>query len=260
MKEFKTRLLSSIVYSSLLISSVFISSLSYVILILFLCLLTIIEFQKFNKIRNLFSVFFLFTLCILTYFELINYWIFNFILIISLMSNTILAILILFNKLKLNMFKKHLLLIMYLTLSSFFILKIPFNETIFFEKKILLFLFIIWSNDTFAYIFGKLFGKTFLNKKISPKKTWEGLFFGIFNTIIIIYLMNIIYFKFDDFFIIITTICICVTSIVGDLTQSFFKRNAKVKNSGKLIPGHGGVFDRMDSMIFSAPFYYLIIN
>tara|TARA_B100000945_G_C20237130_1_gene528125 strand:+ start:81 stop:611 length:531 start_codon:yes stop_codon:yes gene_type:complete len=176
------------------------------------------------------------------------------------MSNTILAILILFNKLKLNMFKKHLLLIMYLTLSSFFILKIPFNETIFFEKKILLFLFIIWSNDTFAYIFGKLFGKTFLNKKISPKKTWEGLFFGIFNTIIILYLMNIIYFKFDDFFIIITTICICVTSIVGDLTQSFFKRNAKVKNSGKLIPGHGGVFDRMDSMIFSAPFYYLIIN
>ena len=53
---------------------------------------------------------------------------------------------------------------------------------------------------------------------------------------------------------------ICITGIIGDLTQSFLKRNAKVKNSGKIIPGHGGVFDRMDSMIFSAPFYYLIIN
>ena len=72
--------------------------------------------------------------------------------------------------------------------------------------------------------------------------------------------MNIIYFRYDISFVIIATIFICITGIIGDLTQSFLKRNAKVKNSGKIIPGHGGVFDRMDSMIFSAPFYYLIIN
>ena len=72
--------------------------------------------------------------------------------------------------------------------------------------------------------------------------------------------MNIIYFQYDITFVIIATIFICITGIIGDLTQSFLKRNAKVKNSGKIIPGHGGVFDRMDSMIFSAPFYYLIIN
>ena len=72
--------------------------------------------------------------------------------------------------------------------------------------------------------------------------------------------MNIIYFQYDISFVIIATIFICITGIIGDLTQSFLKRNAKVKNSGKIIPGHGGVFDRMDSMIFSAPFYYLIIN
>ena len=260
MKEFKTRLLSSIVYSALLISSVFVSSLSYKIVMFFLCLLTIIEYQKFNKIRNLFSIFFLLTLSILSYFELISYWIFNLILLISLISNTILAILILLNKLKLNVFKKHFLLFTYLVLSSFFILKIPFDNSIFFEKKILFFLLIIWSNDTFAYIFGKLFGKTFLNQKISPKKTWEGLFFGIFISLITSYLMNIIYFQYDISFVIIATIFICITGIIGDLTQSFLKRNAKVKNSGKIIPGHGGVFDRMDSMIFSAPFYYLIIN
>ena len=128
MKEFKTRLLSSIVYSALLISCVFFSSLSYLVVMLFLCLLTIIEYQKFNKIRNLFSVFFLLILSILSYFELISYWIFNLILIISLISNTFLAILILLNKLKLNVFKKHFLLITYLTLSSFFILKIPFDD------------------------------------------------------------------------------------------------------------------------------------
>ena len=72
--------------------------------------------------------------------------------------------------------------------------------------------------------------------------------------------MNIIYFQYNISFVIIATIFICITGIIGDLTQSFLKRNAKVKNSGKIIPGHGGVFDRMDSMIFSAPFYYLIIN
>ena len=260
MKEFKTRLLSSIVYSALLISSVFVSSISYKIVMFFLCLLTIIEYQKFNKIRNLFSIFFLLALSILSYFELISYWIFNLILSISLISNTILAILILLNKLKLNVFKKHFLLVTYLTLSSFFILKIPFDNSMFFEKKILFFLLIIWSNDTFAYIFGKLFGKTFLNQKISPKKTWEGLFFGIFISLITSYLMNVVYFQYDISFVIIATIFICITGIIGDLTQSFLKRNAKVKNSGKIIPGHGGVFDRMDSMIFSAPFYYLIIN
>ena len=71
---------------------------------------------------------------------------------------------------------------------------------------------------------------------------------------------NLFYFQYDVFFVIIATICICITGVIGDLIQSFFKRNAKVKNSGKVIPGHGGVFDRMDSMIFSAPFYYLIIS
>tara|TARA_B100000963_G_scaffold148267_1_gene129112 strand:- start:86618 stop:87400 length:783 start_codon:yes stop_codon:yes gene_type:complete len=260
MKEFKTRLLSSIVYSVLIISSVFISSLSYLVVMFFLCLLTITEYQKFNKIRNIFSVLLLFTLIILMYFNLINNWIFNLILIISIISNIILAILILLNKLDLNVFKKHFLLVSYLTLSSFFILKIPFNDSIFFEKKILFFLLIIWSNDTFAYIFGKFFGKTFLNQKISPKKTWEGLFFGIFISLIMSYLANIFYFQYDIFFVIIATICICITGILGDLTQSFFKRSANVKNSGKIIPGHGGIFDRMDSMIFSAPFFYLIIN
>ena len=168
MKEFKTRLLSSIVYSSLLISCIFFSSLSYLVVMLFLCLLTVLNIKSSIK-SVIYFQFFLLILSILSYFELISYWIFNLILIISLISNTFLVFLILLNKLKLNVFKKHFLLITYLTLSSFFILKIPFDDSIFLKKNSF-FLLIIWSNDTFAYIFGKLFGRTFLNKKISPKK------------------------------------------------------------------------------------------
>jgi len=133
------------------------------------------------------------------------------------------------------------------------------------------FLFILLiciSTDIGGYVFGKIFKGPKLTK-ISPKKTYAGVFGGYFLSII---LANILfnyselftkqYLKFDiDEFILV--LIISTVSQLGDLIISYFKRLSKIKDTGKLIPGHGGVLDRIDGMIFAFPFYYvfnLIVN
>ena len=114
------------------------------------------------------------------------------------------------------------------------------------------------STDVGGYVFGKLFKGPKLTK-ISPNKTYSGMvggyFMSIINSLIVISLMNI-YVSFFNFFIII--ILISTVSQVGDIIISYFKRLSKIKNTGKLIPGHGGLLDRIDGMIFAFPVYYLI--
>ena len=133
------------------------------------------------------------------------------------------------------------------------------------------FLFILLiciSTDIGGYVFGKIFKGPKLTK-ISPKKTYAGVFGGYFLSII---LANILfnyselftnqYLKFDiDEFILV--LIISTVSQLGDLIISYFKRLSKIKDTGKLIPGHGGILDRIDGMIFAFPFFYvfnLIVN
>ena len=120
----------------------------------------------------------------------------------------------------------------------------------------MIFYFIIWSNNSFAYLFGKSFGKNKLLPNLSPKKSWEGLIFGIIMTLILTYFLNSYVTDFNLHMVLV--ILICISATFGDLIQSYFKRIAKVKDSGSLIPGHGGFYDRMDSVIFTAPFYLII--
>ena len=123
-----------------------------------------------------------------------------------------------------------------------------------------------WGSDTCAYFTGVLFGKHNMSPKLSPKKSVEGLIGGIIGA----GLMGVIYailFKdrFDvKFNLYITMFIICalgaIPAVIGDLAASAIKRNNDIKDYGKLIPGHGGVLDRFDSMIFTAPvIYYLIL-
>jgi len=114
------------------------------------------------------------------------------------------------------------------------------------------------STDVGGYIFGKLFKGPKLTK-ISPNKTYSGMIGGYFLSIItsflFINLLNINLYFFNLFTVIIF---ISTVSQVGDITISYFKRLSKIKNTGKLIPGHGGLLDRIDGMIFVFPVYYLI--
>jgi phosphatidate cytidylyltransferase len=116
---------------------------------------------------------------------------------------------------------------------------------------------LIWTNDTFAYIIGSNFGKTPLFERISPKKTKEGTFGGITMTILTGSLIS--YFtQIDDtlFWLMASFICgIC--GVFGDLLESLFKRGLNIKDSGNILPGHGGILDRFDAILFTVPFYYL---
>lgn len=124
-------------------------------------------------------------------------------------------------------------------------------------SKMLFVLFIlVWANDSFAYLSGRLFGKTKLFERISPKKTWEGTIGGVLMTVV----FSIVFFLlFEDrqlYFYLLASALICVASILGDLFESLIKRNLNIKDSGSIMPGHGGILDRFDAVLFAAPFFY----
>ncbi len=118
---------------------------------------------------------------------------------------------------------------------------------------------LVWINDSFAYIVGSLIGKHKLFERISPNKTIEGFFGGMLFTLagsLVLYRIfgELSWGKWLAFGMIVS-----VFGVLGDLIESMFKRQAGVKDSGDLIPGHGGLLDRLDSIIFSAPFIFLYL-
>jgi len=119
----------------------------------------------------------------------------------------------------------------------------------------------IWINDTMAYIVGSLIGKTPLSK-ISPKKTWEGTVGGIILCIgVIVFLFPLLVLSsFDLVFSITIAAIAAVSGTFGDLLESKLKRMAGVKDSGQIMPGHGGFLDRFDSLLLATPFVSLFIS
>ena len=118
----------------------------------------------------------------------------------------------------------------------------------------------IWINDTMAYIVGSLIGKRSLSK-ISPGKTWEGTIGGIILSIAVVGLVSFYGFHFGGltFYLIIMAAITSITGTFGDLLESKLKRMAGVKDSGTLMPGHGGFLDRFDSLLLATPFVWLFV-
>lgn len=164
----------------------------------------------------------------------------------------------------LNNGMKYLYLIGYVILPFLFITKISFGQANYNNKIIIGLFILIWTNDTFAYLVGKSFGKHKLFERISPKKTVEGFIGGVTFAILAGFLLSKFFIKPYPYFlqksiIIWTTIAVIVGCMgtIGDLVESKFKRIAGVKDSGAIMPGHGGMLDRLDSIIFVAPFIFL---
>jgi phosphatidate cytidylyltransferase len=167
---------------------------------------------------------------------------------------------------KIDSFSKYIYLLGYIILPFVIMTKIPFGINGY-NPKILISIFIlIWTNDSFAYIVGKSIGKTKLFERISPKKTIEGSIGGIVFSVIAGYLISKYYIQIAErnmFIWIIIALIVGFFGTIGDLIESKFKRLAGVKDSGKIMPGHGGVLDRLDSVIFVAPIvflFYQILN
>ena len=260
MNNFLTRIFSGFIYAFLIIFSLIISEFFFTTIILIFTLLALVEFQRIINFTNLIPYIFLIIIFIYFLLDNNNYYLNTPILISTLSINSYLTY-DLFNKKfpKTNKFQKFFLPVLYLSGSSYFII---LSQKVFpeFLYWITIYFFsIIWVNNTFAYIIGKNFGKNLLYKNISPKKTWEGFWGGLIFSII----GSVIYFNiqsnFNILFFISSAILLSILATIGDLIQSKFKRKANIKDSGSLIPGHGGFFDRMDSVIYSAPFYYLLL-
>ena len=111
-------------------------------------------------------------------------------------------------------------------------------------------------NDVFQYIFGKLFGRRSIVPKISPKKTWEGLGGGVLMTTLLSFLIAPTLTAMSQFQSMVFGMLISLSGFFGDITMSAIKRDLKLKDTGKLLPGHGGILDRIDSLMFSSPLFF----
>jgi phosphatidate cytidylyltransferase len=134
------------------------------------------------------------------------------------------------------------------------------NENNTFEpNRIMGMLLLIWANDTGAYVLGSKIGKTPFFKRISPKKTWEGTISGMITTLI---LAAILGFVFNELSVVQwygVAVCVIIFSTLGDLVESMLKRNLGIKDSGTILPGHGGILDRFDALLLVVPYIALWI-
>ena len=150
-------------------------------------------------------------------------------------------------------------------LPAFFVSLVSIRSTAYLEDfyhggALVLFMFcLIWAADTGAYITGKLFGKHKLAPVVSPNKTWEGAAGGFLLSVAVGYAgAFIIGFDVDNWVLFtLVLVFLAILSVIGDLFESALKRVSNIKDSGNLLPGHGGLLDRLDSTIIVAPLFYL---
>ncbi len=142
--------------------------------------------------------------------------------------------------------------IFYLVIPMSFIVSIADIKMSHFPIAIGMFI-IIWTNDTCAYLAGRFFGKNKLIERISPKKTWEGAIGGFVFSLIAGFVIG--YAVNDLVFWIVGAAIIAPCAILGDLLESSFKRSMNVKDSGSILPGHGGILDRFDATFVTVPFF-----
>lgn len=137
---------------------------------------------------------------------------------------------------------------------------LPHEGIVFSPGIVIGFFLLIWANDTGAYLSGVSFGKHKLFERISPKKTWEGFFGGLLLAAIVAWLLSGWLGVVDSIHWVIIAVLVSITGTYGDLIESMLKRSTGVKDSGSILPGHGGFLDRFDSAIIAFPMVYLFIT
>ena len=128
-------------------------------------------------------------------------------------------------------------------------------------RALLLFIvFITEMNDNFQFTWGKLLGRYKIIPKVSPNKTWEGLIGGVITTMIVGYLLRFLT-PFSEIEILIVCLVVAITGFIGDVVVSAIKRDIGIKDTGRAIPGHGGILDRIDSLALTGPvFFHIVYN
>lgn len=263
MNESITRALSGIVYILLLLTATYLHPYTFVLLFGIFLIIAIIEFCRLVQLPKTVPI----------SMGIVGLLLFGLNINNDVYTNILLnvACLVISTSLLIELFStktfapkddmaKQARLIGYVIIPFLLIIKLPFLNNVTYRPSIVIGMFIlIWANDTFAYIVGKTTGKRKLFERISPKKTVEGFVGGLLFTILGAYFLGK-----SSYFTILTPLqwmvfaaILVVFGTLGDLVESKLKRNAGVKDSGKIMPGHGGILDRLDSILFAIPFIFL---
>lgn len=261
MKEILRRSITGAIYVVLLLGSVFLSSDAFDFLFMVFGLACLYEFKRIVRLKG-YYIFIAYLALWWTFIYLIQ----DNTLITALMLLTItvdLALLVfLFSKKskRFNDFQKFIIAVLYIGGGCIFLTMIPYKNDDFAQFLIMGIFILIWVNDTFAYLVGRTLGRTKLYPAVSPKKTIEGSLGGLIFALLAAYIMAGYETRLALLEWMVLATVIVIMGSLGDLLESKFKRMAGVKDSGAILPGHGGVWDRLDSLVFAAPFAYLTLN
>ncbi|MDN3724593.1 phosphatidate cytidylyltransferase [Aequorivita sp. SDUM287046] len=270
MKEILVRTISGVLYISIIIFAMFTSREWFMGLFFVLAVITLSEYLKLVHLTSYLAYFLL-----AAAFYFLSYDVFAdnavyLLLILSGFVNLFLLKDVLWTS-KIPMFekKKYITVVFYIISGFVFLTLIPIMDIDGpFKPELIVAVFIlVWSNDTFAFLVGKNLGRHKLLERISPKKTIEGFVGGMIGAV----MAGFVIFKVLENFIpmdaeryplwiwVSLAILISIFGTIGDLIQSKFKRQAGVKDSGIIMPGHGGLYDRLDSIIYASPFIYAFL-
>jgi len=270
-KNFFTRTITGILFVVLIVSAIVLSHYFFAIVFLLVTIMCLLEYytilhEKINlllKVSGLVAGSLIFILCFIVSTEIVGY------------KFLILAIPLVFMIFLIELFTNDKnqqtnagyvvsgIIYVALPLSILNFYYIPeFNGGRVAYNTLLGFFILIWIHDVAAYLVGSTMGKHKLFERISPKKTWEGSIGAIVISILIAYYLPKIFNGFHTQDWIIIALLIVVFGTFGDLVESMIKRMANIKDSGKLLPGHGGVLDRFDAVLFASPavFVYLLLS
>ncbi len=267
MTEFLRRALTGAVYIILLLSAVFLNSDAFDFLFMTFGLACLYEYKRLVELKG-YHIFIAYLGLWWVFIYLVPDQVFlndkiliNILMFSTLTINFALLVYLFSTKEKrFNTVQKFIIGLFYIGGGCIFLTMIPYKDNEFAKLLIMGIFILIWVNDTFAYLVGSAIGRTKLYSAVSPKKTIEGTFGGFIFALVAAYIMG----QYEP--IINTTQWMVLASVIviagslGDLVESKFKRVAGVKDSGAILPGHGGMLDRLDSLVFAAPFAYLTLN
>lgn len=259
--EFLKRAISGLIFAIAIISFIYYSSNSYILMLGVLMIFGLYEFSKMALSDDLERFGIMYPISISVFLYGVGYY--REVLSLVILVLVFVVFIIELRKKEPNPYRNLgslFLGVIYISTPIILAAKIPFFKGEYHPEIMLSIFILIWANDSFAYIIGRKFGKTKLIERISPKKTVEGFIGGLVLTYVVGGVLSFYHevFSLLDWFVI--TNIVGVFGVLGDLVESMFKRKVKVKDSGKFMPGHGGVLDRFDSFLFITPFVYIYIQ
>ncbi len=260
MKEVLRRLITGALYVILLLSAIFLSSDAFDFIFMVFGLACLYEYKRLVRLKGYYIF--------VAYLAL--WWVF-----IHLTQDIVLIRVLLLLTLGVNLglivflysdrpgkftpVQQFLIGLFYLGGGCIFLTMIPYKDEVFAKYLIMGIFILIWVNDSFAYLTGKMLGRHKLFPSVSPKKTIEGTIGGLVFAIIAAYFLGLWAPVLRPSEWMALAVVLVSMGSIGDLIESKLKRQAGVKDSGAILPGHGGMLDRLDSLVFAAPFAYLTL-